>query len=129
MEPQEETYSFSWLLLLCAFVLIAGVLYRNYCRGSRLPARRKQGNELLIIGPSGSGKTTLLYKIAQNKVIDTLSSLKENEALVHVQIEEEAPPTEISMVDIPGHGQFSKMVMERLESAKGILFMIDSAQR
>ena len=85
----EDSSYFSYILILLtvlAFSVLV-ILYRNYCRGPRLPARKKLSNTILIVGPSGSGKTTLLYKIAQNRFITTLSSMKENVANVELKLE------------------------------------------
>lgn len=40
--------------------------------------------------------------------------MKENVANVSLQLDPEAPPTNVGLVDIPGHGQFNRVVMEYL---------------
>ena len=78
---------------------------------------------MLFVGPSGSGKTSLLYRLAQRKRVPTLSSQKEITASIQLGTQL------VNVMDIPGHGPFTRKVLEMLPEAKGVVFLIDSAQR
>jgi translation elongation factor EF-4 len=83
---------------------------------------------VIIAGESGSGKTVLMYFLAKREMCKTVSSITTNDC----KFKFDKDSTEAKMVrfvDIPGHVNFREDVYSELDSAKGIVYLVDSSQK
>nr|XP_039257004.1 signal recognition particle receptor subunit beta-like [Styela clava] len=76
---------------------------------------------ILFVGLSGAGKTYLLSKILTGQVIETVTSLKENQATYASE------KGVLNIIDIPGQEAIRQKFFDQFkDTAKGIIFLIDS---
>ncbi|KAF9164586.1 hypothetical protein DFQ27_002234 [Actinomortierella ambigua] len=107
-------------LLVLVIGLALVVLALNVAVVSKKSSKKK--NTVLITGLQFAGKTAIYYKIRNNKAVETVTSIKENEA--DVSIEEGKI---IHLVDIPGHERLRFKFSEFMPIAGSVVFVIDSA--
>ena len=101
-------------------------------------------DQIVIVGPSDSGKTYLYYTLVGGSKKDTLCSQEINrnmQATVKVPNRLLGPTpsgeegtsmfteVELKLVDIPGHYNFRRDVMDSARGAKAIVLMLDSRKR
>ncbi|KAG0046519.1 hypothetical protein BGZ83_008319 [Gryganskiella cystojenkinii] len=105
--------------VLIALALVLLGLFAKTLLGSKKGSK----NTVLITGLPFAGKTTIHYLINYNKSVETVTSIKENEADVEL-IPGKAP---VHMVDIPGHERLRFKFTEFMPIARAIVFVVDSA--
>jgi len=83
-----------------------------------------RGNTILLTGPSDSGKTVLFFQLKEGEYVDSVPSMKENDA--QFPIFGCSPSKVLHVVDIPGHNRLRQRVSEFLPIATAIVFVLDS---
>ncbi|KAG0359616.1 hypothetical protein BG005_000475 [Podila minutissima] len=106
------------LALLFALVILVGI-----AASTLLGGKRNSKNAVLITGLPFAGKTVMHYLINNDQVVETVTSMKENEANA-VLVEGKAP---LHMIDIPGHERLRFKFSEFMPIARSIVFVVDSA--
>ncbi|KAF9299889.1 hypothetical protein BGZ74_008548 [Mortierella antarctica] len=106
------------LVLLFALVILVGI-----AASTLLGGKRNSKNAVLITGLPFAGKTVMHYLINNDQVVETVTSMKENEANA-VLVEGKAP---LHMIDIPGHERLRFKFSEFMPIARSIVFVVDSA--
>ncbi|KAG0075769.1 hypothetical protein BGZ93_005638 [Podila epicladia] len=106
------------LALLFALVILVGI-----AASTLLGGKRNSKNAVLITGLPFAGKTVMHYLINNDQVVETVTSMKENEANT-VLVEGKAP---LHMIDIPGHERLRFKFSEFMPIARSIVFVVDSA--
>ena len=82
------------------------------------------------MGASGSGKTALYYSLYTGEFRYTVSSIEENVSGrdENVKLGEEIE-RRVQTVDVPGHFNFRERIQELLESAAGVVLVVDSKDK
>ncbi|KAI8597481.1 signal recognition particle receptor beta subunit [Dissophora ornata] len=106
------------LFVFLALITLAGIVV-NFSIG----AKRNSKNTILLTGLPFAGKTVIHYMIKNNKAVETVTSMKENEANL-VLTEGKAP---IHIVDIPGHERLRFKFSEFMPIARAVVFVVDSS--
>ncbi|KAG0034648.1 hypothetical protein BGZ81_003692 [Podila clonocystis] len=106
------------LALLFALVILVGI-----AASTLLGGKRNSKNTVLITGLPFAGKTVMHYLINYDQVVETVTSMKENEANV-VLVAGKAP---LHMIDVPGHERLRFKFSEFMPIARSIVFVVDSA--
>ncbi|KAF8928363.1 hypothetical protein BGZ58_009701 [Dissophora ornata] len=101
------------LFVFLALITLAGIV----------GAKRNSKNTILLTGLPFAGKTVIHYMIKNNKAVETVTSMKENEANL-VLTEGKAP---IHIVDIPGHERLRFKFSEFMPIARAVVFVVDSS--
>lgn len=83
-------------------------------------------NSIVIIGPSQSGKTTFFYHLLGNDQANTVVSMRVNQI---DNFKSQYFSKEYDIIDIPGQGFFTQIILEKIEQAKCVLFFIDSNEK
>ncbi|KAG0228288.1 hypothetical protein BGW42_002280 [Actinomortierella wolfii] len=110
-----------YLTLLVLVISIAlAILALNFVVASKKSSKKK--NTVLITGLQFAGKTAIYYKIRNNKLVETVTSMKENEADVTIEEGKTA-----HLVDIPGHERLRFKFSEFMPITGSVIFVIDSA--
>ncbi|KAF9583162.1 hypothetical protein BGW38_010120 [Lunasporangiospora selenospora] len=104
------------IILALIFAIAIAV---NFSFGSK----RNNKNIVLLTGLPFAGKTTIHYLISYDKAVETVASIKENEADVEIVEGKSA----VHMVDIPGHERLRFKFTEFMPVARAIVFVVDSA--
>ncbi|KAF9931551.1 hypothetical protein FBU30_009936 [Linnemannia zychae] len=102
------------LVLLTIIVLAANFLFGG---------KKNSKNTVVLTGLPFAGKTVIHYLINYDKSVETITSIKENEADIVLT---EGKPA-IHMVDIPGHERLRFKFSEFMPIARAVVFVIDSA--
>ncbi|KAL6068631.1 Signal recognition particle receptor subunit beta [Balamuthia mandrillaris] len=100
------------LLLILFFTLFAG--------------KSKARNTILLLGPSGSGKTALFFRLKEGKVVETHTSMKENDSSFALHSDKKGRP--VHVIDFPGHQRLRSQLHTFLPLAKGIVFLTDATE-
>ncbi|KAG0368742.1 hypothetical protein BGZ54_001224 [Gamsiella multidivaricata] len=101
------------LLVLLSLIALVGIAGR----------KRNSKNTILLTGLPFAGKTAIHYMINFDKNVETVTSIKENEADV-VLTEGKSP---IHIVDIPGHERLRFKFSEFMPIARAVVFVVDSS--
>eukprot|EP01118_Nematostelium_gracile_P002233 TRINITY_DN1246_c0_g2_i1.p1 TRINITY_DN1246_c0_g2~~TRINITY_DN1246_c0_g2_i1.p1 ORF type:complete len:226 (-),score=64.41 TRINITY_DN1246_c0_g2_i1:532-1209(-) len=106
----------TWIIVaVVAVVIILGLIFTR--------AKSKKQNTFLIVGNFDAGKTVLFFRILNQTLVPTVSSMKVNEADVEVGSKK------VHLVDIPGHARSrNQLWRDFLPIASGIIFVIDSVE-
>ncbi|MES1902024.1 MAG: GTP-binding protein SAR1a [Paramarteilia canceri] len=83
----------------------------------------KEGTEILFLGLDNAGKTTLLGKLDKSKLIASDPTLKPTRHELHVN------NVKFITTDVGGHIEARKVWKDYYMFTKGILFIIDAADR
>ncbi|KAF9291914.1 hypothetical protein BGZ88_006666 [Linnemannia elongata] len=120
LPPQVLINDNEYITLALTLILLTLIaLAVNFSFG----AKRNSKNTVLITGLPFAGKTVIHYLINYDKAVETVTSIKENEADVVLT---EGKPA-IHMVDIPGHERLRFKFSEFMPIARAIVFVVDSA--
>ncbi|KAI7817796.1 signal recognition particle receptor beta subunit-domain-containing protein [Gamsiella multidivaricata] len=106
------------LLVLLSLIALVGIAV-NFSIGRK----RNSKNTILLTGLPFAGKTAIHYMINFDKNVETVTSIKENEADV-VLTEGKSP---IHIVDIPGHERLRFKFSEFMPIARAVVFVVDSS--
>ncbi|KAF9929414.1 hypothetical protein BGZ75_008331 [Mortierella antarctica] len=106
------------LLALLALITLVG-LAATFAFG----AKKSSKNTILITGLPFAGKTVIHYLINHNRAVETVTSIKENEANVVLT----EGKSSVHLVDIPGHERLRFKFSEFMPIARAIVFVVDSA--
>jgi signal recognition particle receptor subunit beta len=106
------------LLALVAVVVLVGIIV-----SLSIGTKRNSKNTFLLTGLPFAGKTAIYYMINNDKVVETVTSIKENEA--NIVLSEGKSPVHI--VDIPGHERLRFKFSEFMPIARAIIFVVDSS--
>jgi len=110
-----------WLILL-VIVCIAALGAASYVLLARRKSKsRRQGSTLILAGLNNAGKTCLLHQLSYQQCVETVTSMKENEASLTVGNKK------IAVVDVPGHGRLRYLLDQFLPVAGAIVFVVDAA--
>ncbi|KAF9428874.1 hypothetical protein BGZ94_000706 [Podila epigama] len=104
-------------------LLVVLLLLVGFAVSTLFGGKRNSKNTVLITGLPFAGKTVVHYLIGTGKVVETVTSMKENEASV-TMIEGKAP---LHIVDVPGHERLRFKFAEFMPVARSIVFVVDSA--
>jgi signal recognition particle receptor subunit beta len=102
--------------VVVAIVVVAATVVFLMARKTVAVVAGTSGNTILLAGPMGSGKTTLFQQLVFGKTRPTVTSQEANEGKYK----------DVSVVDFPGHDSQWPATMERLGSAKAVVFVINS---
>ncbi|KAI7864797.1 signal recognition particle receptor beta subunit-domain-containing protein [Spinellus fusiger] len=85
--------------------------------------RKKQqtANTFLLLGVSHSGKTALFTLLVHGSVVNTITSMKENEGTMQV-----LGSRTCELVDVPGHERMWHRYDDYLPITRGIVMVVDS---
>ncbi|KAL9650799.1 hypothetical protein ABK040_001849 [Willaertia magna] len=82
----------------------------------------------LIVGLPNSGKTTFFYKLKDDKVVNTHTSVKENTATFVPKINPEKKSA-IELIDIPGHSRVRlQLINQYLPITKNVIYFLDASE-
>ncbi|KAJ3412219.1 hypothetical protein HDV05_001079 [Chytridiales sp. JEL 0842] len=132
-DPVLTVTLLSMALMLVSTVLLV-VVARIALSASGGSSNRKT---VLVVGLPGSGKTCLFTLLRFGRVVESRSSMKENEGefqlspwAVKVLDDDKykADKKPVHVLDIPGHPRLRFKLLESLPSAKIIIFMLDSSR-
>ncbi|GJJ73317.1 signal recognition particle receptor subunit beta [Entomortierella parvispora] len=107
-----------YAVLIALVLVIIGLAAKTL-----LGPKKGSKNTVLITGLPFAGKTTIHYLINYGKSVDTVTSIKENEADVEL-VPGKAP---LHIVDIPGHERLRFKFSEFMPIARAVVFVVDSA--
>ena len=113
IDNDSSKYSLGWLwLIMFTFLLIFLTCF--------LPRRFKRAlNVVLLTGLSDSGKTAIFSKIIFNKPKKSVTSLKENEAIIE--------ELNLKLIDLPGADRLRGRFWEQYRAkARHVVFILDS---
>lgn len=112
--PNQTSDRMSDFYLALAIALVAVII--TFLLSRRL---KKPVNVILLTGIPDSGKTTLFTKIIFNESKKSVTSLKENEAVIEEM--------NIKLIDLPGADRLRGRFWEQFRSrARHIIFVVDS---
>jgi len=87
---------------------------------------RRSGDTVLLVGLTDAGKTLLYSWLVAKKFMTTQTSIKENKGMYQ---SEGRSKKSWNLVDLPGHERVrSKYMYKHKDSARGIVFLIDSVK-
>ena len=91
------------------------VLIKLLSRGS------SSGKNILLVGLSESGKTTLFSRLVSREIVNTVTSMKQNEGIVKIGNKS------FYVVDLPGYDRLRKRFFDDFkQTARSIVIVIDS---
>ncbi|KAJ1655526.1 hypothetical protein IWQ61_004743 [Dispira simplex] len=109
-------FSLSALVALVLITLTYGYI--------KLWGGSKKRTLILMLGVSGAGKTALLYKLREGQLVETRTSMDSNT----YNIELEQGSRSFTLVDIPGNPRLRAQYRTKLNQARAIVFLVDSAR-
>ncbi|CAG8753084.1 24057_t:CDS:2 [Gigaspora margarita] len=113
--------TFIWTIFAILAIAIA-VAVLNFL------GNRTKKDTFLLLGLSDSGKTSLFLKLRYGSLVQTHTSMKENEG--HFIINDNGIPlvkNPIHVVDVPGHEKLRFKFSDFIPITRGIIFVIDSS--
>lgn len=111
------------LIIGTVFFLYFLLLFTNSFRKKK----KKKQEIALLLGPCDSGKTTFLFQLKTGKTCRTVTSMKENKAIVFSNYNKKRKC--IHVVDYPGHPKLAHSLNKYLEIAKVIIYILDSSDK
>ncbi|KAJ1979759.1 hypothetical protein H4R33_005642 [Dimargaris cristalligena] len=115
-------------LILALLILVASIAF--LVLRQRI-STRSSGNDFLILGISDAGKTALLTKLEFGRILPTHTSMESNQFASPRSSSTDNAHTgtnAVRFVDIPGHFRLRPQYQDQLASARGLVFVLDSAQ-
>lgn len=114
--PKYDSSNYKMTDFYFALVLALVVILITYLLSRRL---KKSTNVVLLVGLSDSGKTALFSKIIFNKPKKSVTSLKENEAMIN--------EFNLKLIDLPGADRLRDRYWEQYRvQARHVIFILDS---
>jgi len=111
----DPNYTLAAVGLALLLILVTVVLIKL------LSGSSSRGNAVLLIGLSDAGKTVMLCKLLSDKVVKTMTSMKQNEELLTTT------KKPVRLCDLPGYDRLRvKFWDDYKNQAKGIIFVVDS---
>ena len=106
------------LVAVVVVILVALlVLFLMMQSGGSTPA-------VILVGPCGSGKTVLFYRLTEDEMVETVSSMQVSEAMIPATKSRRAMP----LVDVPGHSRLRSSVTAAVARAQCIIFVFDASR-
>ncbi|ORX55989.1 P-loop containing nucleoside triphosphate hydrolase protein [Piromyces finnis] len=102
-----------------AILLIAAIVIL------KLTGNREKKDTFIITGICDSGKTSLYLRLRNDKVMETHTSITENEGRFPLAQEDEEKVFHV--IDFPGHYKLRYKYQDFTPITKGVIFVIDSA--
>jgi len=114
-----------------AIALLVGVLVVYlllYTIFKKLTRKKGKKDTLLLLGLPNSGKTALFYKLKDGKVLQTFTSMRENDATFNPVISKDGQKSrsKLHVVDAPGHERLRLRALHFLPITAAIVFLVDS---
>jgi signal recognition particle receptor subunit beta len=122
--PAEYFYGYSPSLIIFFTVVILFLLKLALSWTSK---QRRTARDILILGCCDSGKTSLFLKLCSPEAVSngsTVSSQKPNETTASIILEN--TPTQVKVIDYPGHNRLRDGVQKYLNDVAGIIFLVDA---
>ncbi|KAG2178105.1 hypothetical protein INT43_003358 [Umbelopsis isabellina] len=90
--------------------------------------KKASNSTYLVLGPTDAGKTALFTRLRYNKRTPTITSMKENEAILELVNDDGTPITKkpIQLIDVPGHERLRFRYTDFLPITRGVIFVVDS---
>lgn len=85
---------------------------------------KKSGNSFLFVGLCGSGKTALMCLLKNGRVVETVTTMKENDVTCKLP----SSGRQVHVVDFPGHQRLRSQLDTFLPITKGIVYLVDSVE-
>lgn len=112
------------MIVVALAVVVCSILY-YLCSGKTFV----KGNAVILLGNMSSGKTALFYRLKNDAFLQTVTSVQMNKGKFTPAClaNSTASSTVWEYVDLPGHGSFRHSLSTLLPTARGVVFLIDSA--
>eukprot|EP00511_Aplanochytrium_stocchinoi_P000074 CAMPEP_0204821920 /NCGR_PEP_ID=MMETSP1346-20131115/122_1 /ASSEMBLY_ACC=CAM_ASM_000771 /TAXON_ID=215587 /ORGANISM="Aplanochytrium stocchinoi, Strain GSBS06" /LENGTH=275 /DNA_ID=CAMNT_0051947885 /DNA_START=96 /DNA_END=923 /DNA_ORIENTATION=- len=122
---KENAGTVAIALFVVVTLIVAFLIPKLLSSGSGGLIGGKVGKKLLILGHGGSGKTKLFYRLRAGTFPDTVTSIEPLE--VSFPIHGLDLKKEITVIDFPGNARARGSLGSVLKNARGIIFVVDSA--
>lgn len=119
----------STMMVVAIVVQILVLLFSAYVYFHGFKSDR---SAVLLLGVPGAGKTQLFAQLVSGQEIETVTSLKENEALYNTTADGKKKSKQLTIVDIPGSASIRDQILDQFKNKIcGLIFVVDSenAQR
>ncbi|RWS03506.1 signal recognition particle receptor subunit beta-like protein [Dinothrombium tinctorium] len=107
---------------LYAFLIAALLAFLTFVLFRILLSKAKTARNILLVGLSDSGKTVLFSHIFAQRYVETVTSMKVNEAEI------ECNKKCVNLIDLPGYERLRHKFWDDFKNtARGVIFVIDSS--
>lgn len=85
-------------------------------------------SSVLLVGIPGSGKTHLFAQLVSGETKETVTSLRENEAMYNTSADTSGKTKQLSLVDIPGSSSIREQIFDNYKyQIIGMIYIIDGS--